>query len=261
MIHLVLSPHPDDAVLSCGGWMFQLVQSGEDVAVFTVMAGAMPADMVMSPFIEEHIIRWKLGPDPVPGRRAEDRQAAASLGATVTFGDLPDALYRTDGQGTALYPDLTRLFGPVHPDYPALRQKNAIAACAASADVLYVPLGAGGHIDHQLVRDAVLEHREELAGVAVFFYEEYPYSADGDDIIDAARAAVGYPLEPVVHPLSEAALNAKINAIACHESQISTFWGDGAAMAAAVREYAQQVGLGAYAERLWKFAGQDQDGG
>jgi len=233
--------------------MFQLVQSGADVAVFTVMAGAMPADVEMSSFIEEHIIRWQLGPNPVPSRRAEDQRSVTSLGATITFGDVPDALFRTDGQGNALYPDLTRLFGPVHPDDPGLREKRAIVARATGVDVLYVPLGAGGHIDHRLVRDAVLERREDLTEVAVFFYEEYPYSADGDDIIDAARDAVGYPLEPVVHPLSDAALDAKINAIACHESQISTFWGDVEVMTAAVREYAQQVGLGAYAERFWKF--------
>lgn len=254
MTHLVLSPHPDDAVLSCGGLMVQLAQSGEDVAVFTVMAGVMPPDVVISPFIEEHLIRWELGPDPVPGRHIEDQRAVEVLGAEVMFGDVPDALYRTDGHGTALYPDLDRLFGAAHPDDPVLRNMGAIVASAVGVTALYVPLGAGGHVDHRLVRDAVLAQREALDGVAVFFYEEYPYSADGDDIINAARDAVGTPLVPVIHPMSDIALAAKIKAIACHKSQISTFWRDTEAMAAAVREYAQQVGLGAYAERLWRFA-------
>lgn len=252
MNHLIIAPHPDDAVLSCGGLITTLVQAGERVTVFTVMAGPLPPDVVISPFIAEHLIRWELGPDPVPARRIEDQRAAAILGARVQFGPFPDALYRTDGQGSALYPDLERLFGDVHPDDPVLRAAEAITTPAGSADVLYVPLGAGHHVDHLLVRDILLRwlaHRRELA---VFFYEEYPYSADGDDTIRVARAAIPLPLTPVVRPMGDAALTAKISAIACHRSQISTFWPDVDAMAAAVRDYARAVGAGAYAERLWQ---------
>ncbi len=257
--HVILSPHPDDAVLSCGGLMFQLAQAGHLVQVRTVMAGSMPPDVVMSPFIEEHLVRWGVGADPAPARRAEDQHAVAVLGAQVVFYDLPDALYRTDGAGTALYPDLVQLFGPVHPADPAADALDTITAGLDTAAVVYAPLGAGGHVDHRLVRDAVLRWLPVSApptadGVAVFFYEEYPYSAGGDTIIEAARKAIDHPLVPLIQRISGAALDAKIRAIGCHVSQISTFWTDTEAMAAAVRAYALEIGQAGFAERLWHFA-------
>lgn len=239
--------------------MYHLAQAGHVVQVRTIMAGEMPPDLVMSPFIEEHLVRWGGDADPVALRREEDRRAAAVLGAQVAFGDIPDAIYRTDGAGTALYSDLAQLFGPTHPDDPALTALDTIITGLDSAVVVYAPLGAGGHVDHRLVRNAVLQWRSgsthpAQGGVAVFFYEEYPYSAEGDTVIKTARQAIDQPLTPVINRISDAALATKIQAIGCHASQISTFWGDVEAMAAAVRAYALQVGQTGYAERLWQFA-------
>ncbi len=36
---IFLSPHPDDAVLSCGGWIYQLAQDGERPIVITLFGG------------------------------------------------------------------------------------------------------------------------------------------------------------------------------------------------------------------------------
>ena len=41
---IFLSPHPDDAVLSCGGWIYQLAQDGERPIVITIFGGDRPAD-------------------------------------------------------------------------------------------------------------------------------------------------------------------------------------------------------------------------
>ncbi len=251
MAQIFVSPHMDDAVLSCGGLIYQLAQAGESVTVFSVMAGSVPPDVPISPFIEEHFRRWKLGPDPVPGRRAEDTRAVQGLGAHVRFGSFPDVLYRTDGQGSPLCPDLSAMFGEIDPRDPVLAHMNHITGELDPAATIYAPLGAGHHVDHQLVRDAVSRWARAQAGVAVLFYEEYPYSAQGADAIQAALDRLDGSLVPVVHPLSDQALNAKIQAIACYESQISTFWDDHARMAESVRQYAAHVGQGRYAERLW----------
>jgi LmbE family N-acetylglucosaminyl deacetylase len=246
----------DDAVLSSGGLIFQLTQAGEMVIVVTVMAGDVPPDIAISPFIEEHFRRWNLWPDPVPGRKAEDRRAVHMLGAEVHFGDIPDALYRTDGHGTALYPDLDTLFGEIDPRDRAPRQIHRWIDPAAA---LYAPLGAGHHVDHQLARDAASAWRHAHPEVAVFLYEEYPYSAMGADAIQAARVVLGEPTIPVSHDLSDAALAAKIRAIACYQSQISTFWDDVPAVAESVRQYAEQVGQGHCAERLWELVGEGKE--
>jgi LmbE family N-acetylglucosaminyl deacetylase len=254
MSHLLLSPHMDDAVLSCGGLIAQLVQTDESVDVFTVMAGDVPSDVPMTPFIIEHFVRWEMAPDPVPGRRLEDRDAIESLGGTVRFGEIPDALYRSDGQGNPLYPDLERLFGAIHPDDPVLRHPESITAQLDPNATFYVPLGAGHHVDHLVIRDVVLGWLKNWPQVAIFFYEEYPYSADDTEaIVQAARDSLHKTTQPVIHHMSKAALDAKINAIACYQSQISTFWQDVQSMAEATRQYASQVGDGSYAERLWQL--------
>jgi len=51
--------------------------------------------------------------------------------------------------------------------------------------------------------------------------------------------------------LDEAALAAKIAAIECYGSQLSSFYADEAEMVARVRWYAQVIGAGRLAERLW----------
>ncbi|MBN1678819.1 MAG: PIG-L family deacetylase [Anaerolineae bacterium] len=251
-MHLFLSPHADDVVLSCGGWLAQLVQHGESVTVLTVMAADMPPDVPPHPFVEEHIVRWQLGADPAPGRRTEDQRALDHLGSAVQWGPFPDALYRTDGQGTLLYPDLGALFGVISPHDPVLQHVHTVTNRLKTAQTVYAPLGAGAHVDHQLVRDMVLEWFHTHNEVAVFFYEEYPYSAEGAHVIETALAACGVPMTPIVRPMSQTTLDTKIAAIACYESQISTFWADVKVMEEAVRQYAVRVGRGHYAERFWQ---------
>lgn len=254
MTHLFISPHFDDAVLSCGGLIHRLVQQGELVRIFTVMAGAIPPDLPRTPFVEEHILRWALGPDPVSGRRDEDARAARLLGAGLEFGPFPDALFRTDGRGHPLYPDRAALFGDPNPHDHVPAQFGALALPMEAADVVYAPLGAGQHVDHVIVRNAVAAWAASRPQVAIFFYEEYPYSAKGADVIEAARAALGRPLVPDVRMLDETEVAARIAAVACHRSQTSSFWANDSVMAQAVRQYAASVGEGTYAERLWKPA-------
>src|SRR5215510_3216401 len=124
-MHFFLSPHFDDAALSCGGQIAQLTQRGEKVVVFTVMAGDPPVEFQHTPFTQELHKRWGLGNSPIEGRRLEDTIALRSLGADVKFGPYPDAVYRVDGQGQPLYPESTSIFGPVHPDDPVRGAKRA----------------------------------------------------------------------------------------------------------------------------------------
>jgi LmbE family N-acetylglucosaminyl deacetylase len=150
-------------------------------------------------------------------------------------------------------PDLATLFGEIDPRDPVLRQMHKITDWLDPAATVYAPLGAGHHVDHQLVRNAVLQWLRARPEVAVFFYEEYPYSAEGADAVQAARHALGEPTVPVVHEVSTLALEAKIQAIACYRSQISTFWDDVPVMGESVWKYACRVGQGRCAERLWQL--------
>jgi LmbE family N-acetylglucosaminyl deacetylase len=252
MNHLFFSPHPDDAVLSCGGLIYQLIQSGETVSVFTVMSGPIPPDAAKNPFVQELIARWNLGPDPVSARKLEDQSAVHVLGGAVRFGTLPDAPYRSDAQGRPLYLDRGTLFTGINPHDPVLLRLDEITQPCDTAAGSYFPLGVGNHVDHLIVRNTLRDWFASHPEVAVFFYEEYPYSEKGDEVVQAARASLNQPTEPVIHRLSETAIEAKIRAIACYASQIGSFWNGVPAMAGAVKHHDTQVGEGSYAERLWK---------
>ena len=104
---LVLAPHPDDAVFSCGGAIRRRAESGQNVLVVTVCAGEPPPTRDLSPFALRLHGRWlSAGPEnersPIPVhevRRAEDARAVSGLGATVEWWDVPDAIYRRDEAG------------------------------------------------------------------------------------------------------------------------------------------------------------------
>ena len=57
--YIYLSPHLDDAVLSCAGQICQFVQAGRSVLIITIMAGDAPA-ADLSPFARSLHERWEV---------------------------------------------------------------------------------------------------------------------------------------------------------------------------------------------------------
>lgn len=259
-MHLFLAPHLDDAVLSCGGLINRLVKSGQTVQILTVFAGDPPTPLPDTPLIRDLHQRWRAGESPYATRREEDRQAAAVLGAQVRHLDMPDCPYRTDENGKPLYSVNDDLFGAVHPADPALGRRLELPQAT-----VYVPLGAGGHIDHQVVVRLARD-------VAAFFYEEYPYSADsgeaarlaplryGSAAVQDALGRLGGTAEARLIGLDAEDIAKKVAAIACYRSQISTFWDSLQDMETHVRQYARQVDPSAPqgAERLWVWRERSQ---
>ena len=88
---IYLSPHLDDAVLSCGGRISQQTARGEKVLVVTVCAGD-PPPAPLSEFAQALHIRWALPFHPVAARRDEDEAALAVLGASALHLPLPDCI-------------------------------------------------------------------------------------------------------------------------------------------------------------------------
>jgi len=250
--HVYLSPHLDDAVLSCGGTIYAQACRGERVLVVTVFA-ASPLDPDLTPFARELGERWGGAADPVAARRAEDCAALARLGARGLHLSYLDCVYRRHPDtGEPLYPTVDDIFAEIHPAEATLADTLYHDLCrrltAGCRLVLYAPLGAGHHVDHQLVRQVAV--RLQADGAQVELYEDWPYA---DDATAVARALDGEQgrWRRRVSLLSEEALIAKANAVACYASQISTFWPDLEAMRRALREQAARVGAGGLGEGFW----------
>lgn len=265
MTHWFFSPHPDDAALSCGGQIATLTRHGERVIVITVMAGDPPDDFQPTPFVEELWARWGLGrgKEVTAARREEDKAAMAVLGAEIEFWDFPDAIYRIDpGKKRPLYPDVQAIFGTIHQLEQQLFSLFGKDIPVEINDIVHSPLGVGGHIDHVLVNKhvgvqflaRVLFQQSVVLSITLCDYEEFPYSIKDRSAVRKALDTLVNKTQPetpqsILHPIDPAALNAKIAAIACYKSQISSFWDSIEAMERSVREYTEQVG----GEREWQL--------
>src|SRR5678816_3320336 len=111
---LYLSPHLDDAVLSCGGQIFQRTAAGQTVLIVTIMAGDPPHPTV-SDYAQSLHDRWALATDAAAARRAEDLAAAHLLGADTLHWSVPDCIYRlhpTSGQ--PFYVSDVDIFDQIH---------------------------------------------------------------------------------------------------------------------------------------------------
>ncbi|HKZ83488.1 MAG TPA: PIG-L family deacetylase [Anaerolineae bacterium] len=241
--YLFLSPHLDDAVLSCGGMICQLTQAGEAVQAITIFAGDPPPGP-LTPFAQSLHERWQAAP---ADRRAEDGEALRLLGAQATHWPYADAVYRRHPiTGVALYDSEESIFGGVaEADASAIESlRDRLKRIDPSARLI-VPLTAGHHVDHQIVRAAAESVRRSL-----IYYEDYPY-AETPEKLRAALQSGAWESELVL--LADEAIRAKAAAILAYRSQMSTFFKSASEMGQRVHAYAGLVGGQAGpAERLWR---------
>jgi LmbE family N-acetylglucosaminyl deacetylase len=259
--HIFLSPHYDDAALSCGGLIAQLSAAGEQAVVATIFGGKPDYDQ-LSPFALMIHGRPLANADLIDQRRAEERRALALLGAKSRPGDYLDCIYRQDATQTRwLYASEAALFDSVDPADDELVEELAhcLAALAPLPGqcVLYAPLAIGNHVDHQIVlrSAAILQGR----GYDVRHFEDYPYSARDRAGLKRSlgRLAERDRWQSYVIPLTPTDLQGKIDAVLAYPSQLGVlFPGDGAAdtrVADALQIHALHTGNGRLAERLWQL--------
>ena len=236
-----LSPHLDDAVLSCGGQMAARARRGESVLVYTPAAGDPPDHL--SPLALHLHEAWGLAPDAAM-RRAEDERACAVLGVTARHGDAPDALYRRHpGNGEPLYPTQESLFSVPHPEDRVAQDWEKDFRALPKAKRYMAPLAIGDHVDHQLVRRAA----EQVFGSALQYYEDYPYSGK-------RMALLRYTLTPWQWraqriPLSAEDVAARCRAVMMYDSQVDMLFNGRANVEPKIRSYVRRVG----GERVWSL--------
>jgi len=252
---IYLSPHLDDVVLSCSGRIHSQTQAGQRVLVITVFAG-IPERYGITAFTRELEARWGGDEDAVAVRRREDVAALRVLNAEGLQFDWPDCVYRCDPtNGDAYYATEESIFGEIHAAeanwHRLLMTTLDPYLKEAPSTTLYAPLGVGHHVDHLLTRRAAMNL--DRRGLQVLYYEDYPYAGDQQAIAKAQSPWDVACWHPKRVWIDQHALQAKIEAIACHQSQISTFWPNLDAMAEAVSEQALRVGQGQPCESCWRL--------
>lgn len=229
---IYISPHFDDAVLSCGGLIWEQTHTGIPVEIWTICAGDPPPGPI-SPFTQAMHDSWKTGTpqETVALRRIEDQNACRRVGALAVHFPVPDCIYRRSGTGSLLYPE--GIFGGLNPRDSAVVDEiaNLVSSKLNQYDVLVCPLTLGRHVDHLVVRSAL-----EKLGRPLWYYADIPYYFRDPAQLDEASSG----LAAKNFYISAEGLQAWQESIAAHKSQISMLFEDDADMRTKIRDYCQK---------------------
>jgi LmbE family N-acetylglucosaminyl deacetylase len=245
--HVYLSPHLDDAALSCGGAIARHANAGARVLVVTLCTGTPPPDARLSKFAHDHHLMWGLAAErAMADRQREDDLALERLDADTYRAGLLDAIYRMP----ELYTGNDRLFGTPAADDSLLdstRQLLAALHDRLPQATFYAPLGVGNHVDHQIVYAAACE----AAGPVVAFYEDFPYVLKPGALEQRVRALGQRFVASTID--IDATLARKIGAIGAYASQLGSLFDEPEAMDRIVADYAESLrpDVGTYGERIW----------
>jgi len=169
---IAVSPHLDDAVLCAGGTLHQAATTGHMVTVATLFT-ADPPPAGLSPYAHGFHDACGLGVHAVAHRRAEDAAACRELGVKYMWSGLPEAIYRITVDGLR-YANRAALFGPPLASDTLPELEHVLAEALVRADVVLLPLGVGGHVDHVLTR--AWGERIVPRSARLCYYEESLYN-------------------------------------------------------------------------------------
>ncbi|WP_337059687.1 PIG-L deacetylase family protein [Kineococcus sp. G2] len=229
--YVFLSPHLDDAVLSCGNLLLALGE-GADVTVCTLFTEQSTPHTASA---RAYLRQCGAGSAAqlYARRRAEDAGVLARVRATRVHAGLDDALFRKrSGAAAARLARLLPELGHVYPTYRwhvaagrvSRADRHVVRAvsevverlAAPAPTVLVAPLGVGRHVDHVLVRDVAAR-----VGGDVLYYADLPYALRQEP--DAAFTAA-HALAPVTVP---AAGSGKTPLIAGYRTQVDALFPGG----------------------------------
>ena len=209
---IILSPHLDDGVLSCGG-LASALKPHIEVCIWTLFSTA-PSRGPWSPAaLWLHGCSGGLaGSRLAHARRAEDRASCATLGVKSRHFPWTEAAYRKTSEGRLLYSD--RMEVDVAPEDESM--VDAISAALqrnlAPADLLLVPLAVAKHVDHVITRRAA----DRLGHPNTMYYPEIPYSTIDPGAMDRR----GYGLRRFHYDLCPGDVSQWVAAVRCYETQI-----------------------------------------
>lgn len=207
-IYTVVSPHLDDAVLSCA----LLLAANRRSCIATVFAGGPP---VISPLGSwDRAARYfRDGVDILGVRRGEDISAAAMVNASTVHLPYWDRQYRNEKYA---------YHGLSDNDLPAsIADELRRRAGLLQGEAWVIPLGLG-HADHRITTEACLIFAEHCTQ-DLYVYEELPYAVEDAAVVEARKSYIssrGFLLQkdPLVQFAGDSSWKAA--AIRCHASQL-----------------------------------------
>jgi LmbE family N-acetylglucosaminyl deacetylase len=227
---VILSPHLDDAALSCGGLLHALRDTVSTLVV-SISCGSirvLAADGSCK-------LSTRKGHASARTRRREDIAAMHSVDTDFVHLSFPDVIYRRSPlTGRLIYRSARETWvapriddmGHIEELYLVLRR-----LCLDLGRILLLsPMGIGRHVDHQIAARVALRMAATHAGAELLFYEDFPYVAnprvgrgDPDDPPQALQRLQQQARQRFVVPVD---IDAKMRLLRHYASQIAPLFGD-----------------------------------
>jgi LmbE family N-acetylglucosaminyl deacetylase len=209
---IILSPHLDDAVLSCGALAAEI--SSARTEIWTFFAGA-PVLGSYSPLAKwfHQVSGGSKGAMLAWSRRREDERACRTLGAFPKHFKWYDAVYRRDTNRLPMYQACRQEGWAAADDSLVLEMAGVLRNRLLPSDVVLAPLAVGRHVDHLILRAAV----EECGHDSVHYYADVPYLETYPEEIE--QRAQG--MHRLSYPVSARSVATWITAVMCYETQIA----------------------------------------
>ena len=194
---LFLSPHLDDAVLSCG----ELIASRPGTTVATLFAGQPCA--YGEPTSWDRDAGFSAGDDVIAARREEDRAALEILDATPLWLDFVDDQYAVPAGMNMIADALARAIEALRPD------------------AVVFPAGLF-HADHRRAHDAALIALSRFPAIEWTVYEDALYRRMDGLLAERLRLLEAIGLAPfrIDFAIAADASDRKRRAVACYRSQL-----------------------------------------
>jgi LmbE family N-acetylglucosaminyl deacetylase len=237
----IVSPHPDDALLSAGG-LLQRFAAAVVVNVFSDETWTWRPHYAARPALTRRLVV------------EEERVACTVAGAEARFLGMVDGASRPGLHGAYLVEPAE----DGHEDAePRLRETllERLGDEVRGSDFVLAPLGVGGHVDHVHCREAVLAcvAAGELAPRSIALYDDLPYSwfESAGAVARRLSSRLAEALSPVTVELCERERALKDEALHAYRVQLTK------ALARRAMTYAAESGGGGPAERVWTIGEPD----
>ncbi len=231
--YLFVSPHLDDAILSCGG-LFSYLAPKTDVTIATVFTEAhnSPTSLSIRRFLKNS--GYDDSEKLFIERRREDKIINDLIGVKTIHLRFTDGLYRLKSNANRLELALGNILQEAKFIYPLFAWQlkmgkvssndgqlineitRKIEGLVGPKTVLFAPVATGSHLDHKIVRRAI-EGRFEN----VIFWSDFPYNV-WDNQFSSDLGSRGYQRWEWNNNLDE-----KIKLIRMIKTQVSLLFPDG----------------------------------
>lgn len=206
---IIISPHHDDALLSCEFLLSQL--SGKTaitiVNIFT-KAHSGPYTLSAKKFLT--VSGYTDANALYSQREKEDKKATSDFNVKLINFGFEDALFRRKGKKTALGNILAE-FDHIYPTYrwhmlkgiaendPAIAElEKLLATYKKKNTVVFAPYGVGSHIDHLLVRKVSEGLFDNLV-----LYSDFPYNVRANNYGETPSGFTRFSFTPDIQKKSQ----------------------------------------------------------